>query len=98
MATSAADLRAAYARVVHAAEAAGLDTSRWTLVEGSEPYGRAYRLHERDETTGGLSTPRHLQDNVLGMTRADAERTLTGMRSAFLAVADARQGEVACGP
>lgn len=93
--STAADVHAAYARAVHAAGLAGIDPSGWHLVAGSQTYGRAYRIWERDSAAGGLSTPRGLHDNVLGMTRAEVTCTLDGMRTAFLAVADVRGGGVA---
>ena len=83
---SAADVRAAYAMAAHAAGLAGVDTTRWALLEGSTTYGRAYRIWDRDPATGGLSSPRGLADNNLGMTRREAVATLHGMRTAWLAV------------
>lgn len=91
MATTAADVRAAYARACHAAALAGIDPSLWDLEIGSQTYSRAYRVWERDPSTGALSRPRALYDNVLGMTRRDAERALDGMRSAWLGVSHVRR-------
>lgn len=85
---TAADVRAAYAMAAHAAGLAGIDTQRWALAEGSTTYGRSYRIWDRDPVTGGLSTPRALHDNVLGMTRREVVATLSGMRSAWLAVSE----------
>ena len=93
MATTAADVRAAYARACHAATLAGIDPDCWELSVGSQTYGRPYRIWQREAGTGALSRPRGLYDNVLGSTRRDAERTLDGMRSAWLAVSDARCDE-----
>ena len=87
-ATSAADVRAAFTRAVAAASFAGLDSSRWAMSEGSQTYGRAYRLHDVDPSTGAHSNPAGLWDSFLGMTRREAVLTLTGMASAFGAIAE----------
>lgn len=84
---SAADVRAAFGRAAVAATGAGIDSSRWSLVEGSTTYGRAFRLVEVDPCTGSHSTPSTLWDTYLGMTRRDALHRLDGMRVAFGAVA-----------
>lgn len=84
---NSADVRAAYAMAAHAAGLAGVDTSQWALSEGSVTYGRAYRIWDRDPVSGGLSRPRSLQDNTLGMARRETIATLSGMRTAWLAVA-----------
>lgn len=89
-ATTAADVRASFARTVFAAERAGLDPSRWALIEGSATYGRAWRLVERDPVTGGHSTALGLGDH-LGSSRREAVAALDGMRAALLTVSDLRR-------
>lgn len=86
---SPADLNHAYSRAKRAAEAVGIDTSRWAMQTGSATYGRAYRLHERDPHTGGLS---YLfgHDGYLGMTRREAGLSLDAMARAWWAVTYAR--------
>lgn len=82
------DVRHAFTRATDAARAARLDPSPWHLVMGSPTYGRAFRLVAVDPATGGQSTPAGLWDSYLGMSRREAVRTLDGMRSAWLSVAD----------
>lgn len=87
-ATTAADVRRAFTRAAAAASFAGLDSSRWAMGDGSQTYGRAYRLHDLDPTTGAHSNPAGLWDSFLGMTRREAVLTLGGMASAFGAIAE----------
>lgn len=87
-ATTAADVRMSFGRAVSAAKAVGIDSTRWALSEGSATYGRAYRLHQVDPTTGAHSNPAGLWDSFLGMTRRETIARLDGMRAAWLATAD----------
>lgn len=79
-------LRGTFAMTVRAAQGAGIDTSHWTLVEGSATYSYAYRIADVDPQTGGQSTPKGMMGGNLGYTRREAMSALSGMREAFYAV------------
>lgn len=91
---SPSDLNRAYDRAKQAAEAAGIDTSRWVMQAGSTTYGRPYRLFKRDPQIGALSNPFDgaLSDPLdgdgflLGRTRKEAKASLDTMARAWRAV------------
>lgn len=91
---SPTDLNHAYDRAKRAAEAVGIDASRWTMQTGSATNGRAYRLLERDPHNSGES---YLfgSDGFLGMTRREAGATLDAMARAWWAVAYTRDHQTA---
>lgn len=91
---SPADLNHAFDRAKRAAEAVGIDTSRWTMQTGSATYGRAYRLYERDPHTGGLSNL-FGYDGYLGMTRRETQASLDAMARAWWAVVYVRDQHAA---
>jgi hypothetical protein len=88
--TTRADLDHAFAAMVRAAQAIGLDTTNLGLELGSVTYGRAWRLYRRDPAHGGQS--RWYGLDYLGSTAREAERALRAAAGAFVAVADHADG------
>lgn len=74
----AAQVRGAFAAAVTAAQAAGVDTRTWAVVEGSPANGRSWRLVDRDARTG-----RARDICRLGWTRREAWFALHGLATAF---------------
>lgn len=76
-ATTVAEVRAAFGRAQRAATAAGIDSSGWRLQEGSQTYGRAWRIFDM-APAGGLATVAGVSD-FLGLTRREAACSLRGL-------------------
>lgn len=74
----ATQVRGAFVVAVTAAQAAGVDTREWVLGEGSQVYGRSWRLVRRDPKAGG-------ERDIcrLGWTRREAWFALHGLATAF---------------
>lgn len=83
--TTLKDVRWAFARMVEAANALGIDTSTVSLQEGSASYGRAFRLVSVDPETGAHSvwSGAPIQGGYLGDTRREAELALVGIWTGF---------------
>lgn len=90
MSTTLRDVRAAFANVKRVAESIGVEhADRWVLQEGSATYGYAWRICERDPQTGG-----HRAGESLGMTRAEAERSLRGIAHGLIIGAEVTRERV----
>lgn len=81
MASSIQNLRAQFLRTVQAADAAGVDSSKWVLVIGSETNGNSYGIVTVNPKTGGQSTI-----SSFGFKRQSAMSRLEGMADAYWTV------------
>lgn len=85
MASSIQNLRAQFVRTCKAAESAGVNTSKWVLIVGSETYGNSYGIVTVNPDTGGQSVI-----SSFGYKRQIAMARLEGMADAYWSVFDAR--------
>lgn len=76
----------AFTALVMTAIAAGLDTEGWVLQDGSQTYGRVWRIYKKSPDGGGLSNLPGI-GNYLGYTAREAYFSLRGMESALSLVA-----------
>lgn len=86
MASSIQNLRAQFVRTCKAAESAGVDSSKWVLIIGSETYGNSYGIVTVNAETGGQSSVASF-----GFKRQNAKAMLEGMAEAFWLVHLAKQ-------
>jgi hypothetical protein len=87
---SVTELRYAWAAFVSSAKDAGLDTSGWTLTEGSRTQGVSYSAH----APNGFGVPGTLPAGVLGRDCREAYTALQHMTATMKAVALLRNSGV----
>lgn len=83
-------VRGMFDRARIAAAVLGIDSTRWTLQEGSKENGVAFRLFDRLPGETGLRDIHGLSNGFLGMTARDATQSLNMLACAWELVAASR--------
>lgn len=91
MSYRAVDARRAFVRLRDAARAAGIETSRWALAEGSQINGRAYRLFEVDARGAQADAGLGLPNGYLGDTAREAGLRMDAIACGLRAAVEARR-------
>jgi hypothetical protein len=83
------DTRTQFVAMCQMARAAGIDTSRVKMQEGRKSHGIAWRVYESGPNdTGHSDWPYAEQQGFIGMTAAEAHRTLLTMKYVFRGIAE----------